>query len=175
MSADPGLVAKVRRPLALAAGILVVDQVTKVAITRHLRLGDRVVVIDGLFDIVHARNPGAAFSFLATAPDWFRGPFFIAVTLLAIVAIVSVAVRSAPEEHLMRMSLGGILGGALGNLVDRLVHGEVIDFLDVYWRTHHWPAFNVADSAISVSVAAIMVHSLFASSPETRAPGPPQP
>lgn len=175
MSAECRLLAKVRVPLTLAAGILVLDQATKLAITRHLGLGDRIAVVDGLFDVVHARNPGAAFSLLASAPAWFRGPFFIAVTLLAIVAVVTVAARSAPEERLLRMSLGGILGGALGNLVDRLVHGEVIDFLDVYWRAHHWPAFNVADSAISVSVAAIFVHSLFASSRKTPPPGPSQP
>ena len=151
---------KFRIPLLLATAILGLDQGTKLAIRRSMSLGDQVTVFEGLLNIVHARNPGAAFSFLATAPDWFREPFFIVVTVIAILTILIVMARSTPEEGVTRLALGGILGGAVGNLLDRLMHGEVIDFVDVYWHTHHWPAFNVADSAISLSVAAILAHTL---------------
>jgi signal peptidase II len=152
---------RIRLPLSVAAGILAVDQATKLAVILNMPLGDQITVLEGLLNLVHARNPGAAFSFLATAPDWFRGPFFIGVSLLAVLAILTVLARSSPDEWVTRLALGGILGGAFGNLVDRVRLGEVIDFIDVHWRAHHWPAFNVADSAISLSVATIFVHSLF--------------
>jgi signal peptidase II len=159
-SAQATLLQRIRSPLSVAGGILALDQASKLAVSRHMLLGDQIRVLDGFLNIVHARNPGAAFSFLATAPDWFRGPFFIGVSIIAVIAILTVLARSEPDEWVTRISLGGILGGALGNLVDRIRLGEVIDFVDVYWRFHHWPAFNVADSAISLSVAAIFAHSL---------------
>lgn len=160
LSAGATLLGRIRAPLSVAGGILALDQATKLAINRYMPLGDQITVLDGFLNIVHARNPGAAFSFLATAPAWFRGPFFVGVSILAVIAILTVLARSEPDEWVTRISLGGILGGALGNLVDRIRLGEVIDFVDVYWRVHHWPAFNVADSAISLSVAAIFAHSL---------------
>ncbi len=148
-------------PLLMAGAVVVVDQATKIAISRELSFRDQVTLVDGVLDLVYARNPGAAFSMLATAPAWFRGPFFVAVSVCAIVAIVIVVARSGAADRFLRIALGGILGGAVGNLVDRLLYGEVIDFIDVHWGVHHWPAFNVADSAISVSVVAIFLHSFF--------------
>jgi signal peptidase II len=148
-------------PIALGLVVIVLDQMTKRAIRDHLSVRESIPIVDGFVSLVHARNPGAAFSFLADAPAWFRGPFFIAITVIAIAVLFHVISRLPVEDRLMRVSLGGILGGAIGNLIDRLVYGEVTDFIDVHWRSHHWPAFNVADSSITIAVCAVVLHSLF--------------
>jgi signal peptidase II len=154
------------RTVALIGGlILMLDQLSKLAIRSYLDLHGSIPVIQGFLDIVHVRNPGAAFSLLAGAPAWFRGPFFIAVTLGAIGVLVYAAARLGAEERILRVALGGVLGGAVGNLLDRLFYGEVIDFIDVHWRGHHWPAFNVADSSITLAVAVVVVRSLFSPRP----------
>ncbi len=120
-------------------------------------------------NIVHARNPGAAFSLLADAPAWFRGPFFVGITVLAIAVLFCAISRLPAEDRLTRVALGGVLGGAIGNLIDRLIYGEVTDFIDVHWRSHHWPAFNVADSSITIAVSAVILHSMFGRSEPSRA------
>jgi len=158
--------------LGIALGVFVADQVTKHFIRTHLDPRESIPLIGGLLNVVHARNPGAAFSFLADAPAWFRAPFFIVVTVAAVGALLSVIARLPAEDRLMRLALGGVLGGALGNLVDRVRYGEVTDFVDVYWGTHHWPAFNVADSSITIAVAAVVLHALFANQPDGRASQP---
>ncbi len=130
---------------------LVLDQATKIVVDRTMTLYQSIPVIDGLFSITYMRNKGAAFSFLATFD--YRRPFFIAVTLVAMVAIIVTFRKLRDDQRLTAISLSLIFSGAVGNLIDRVRLGEVIDFLDVYWKTHHWPAFNVADSAICVGVA----------------------
>jgi signal peptidase II len=137
--------------LALTPLILVIDQLTKLYIDRSMALYQSIPVIDGLFSITYLRNKGAAFSFLANA-SW-RLPFFMLVSLIAVVAILVAFAKLRDDQRLAALSLTMILSGAVGNLIDRIRLGEVIDFLDVYWRNHHWPAFNVADSAICVGVA----------------------
>ncbi len=149
-------------PLAVAGGVVALDQVTKALILSNLELHESLPVVDGLLNIVYARNPGAAFSLLADAPGWFRGPFFIGMTIVAIGAVLFVVARLPREDRILRVALGGVLGGAIGNLSDRLVHGEVIDFIDVHWRDYHWPAFNVADSSITLAVVAVILQSLLA-------------
>src|SRR5690606_11012895 len=124
---------------------------------------ESIPVIEGFFKIVHVRNPGAAFSLFANAPEWFRGPFFVGITLVAVVALIVVALRLPARERLLAAALGGVLGGAVGNLVDRLAHGEVIDFLYLHWREWYWPAFNIADSSITISVALIVLLSFLSS------------
>ena len=114
-------------------------------------------LIDGFFNIVHVRNPGAAFGFLAGAPPLFRYIFFIAVTVAAILLILHYLRVSRIEEPSLVSALALILAGAVGNLIDRVRFGEVVDFLDVYIGAHHWPAFNVADSAITVGAAVLIV------------------
>jgi len=137
--------------LLLAPLILVVDQLTKVYIDRTMQLYQTIPVIDGLFSITYLRNKGAAFSFLADA-SW-RLPFFILASVIAVVAIMIAFGKLRDDQRFAAVSMTLILSGAVGNLIDRIRLGEVIDFLDVYWRSHHWPAFNVADSAICVGVA----------------------
>ena len=137
--------------LAVSAGVLVVDQATKIYVDRSMQLYQSITVIDHFFNITYLRNKGAAFSFLATASAW-RLPFFILVSTIALVVIAVVFRRLRPDQPFTAFSLALIFSGALGNLIDRVRLGEVIDFLDVHWYTHHWPAFNVADSAICVGV-----------------------
>lgn len=131
--------------------VIVVDQLTKLYIDRTMQLYQSFPVIDGLFSITYLRNKGAAFSFLSNA-SW-RLPFFILATVIAVVAILVAFAKLRADQRFAAFSLTLILAGAIGNLIDRVRMGEVIDFLDVYWKSHHWPAFNVADSAICVGVA----------------------
>lgn len=130
---------------------LAVDQATKLYIDATMKLYHSIPVVDGLFSITYLRNRGAAFSFLSEA-SW-RLPFFIVVTLAACCAILVVLKKMRHEQRMAQAALAMIFSGAVGNLIDRVRLGEVIDFLDVYWKSYHWPAFNVADSLICVGVA----------------------
>lgn len=143
---------------AVTAASLVIDQAAKVLVDRTMALYQSIPVIDGLFSITYMRNRGAAFSFLADFD--YRRPFFIAITFVAIAVIVVTFRKLRDDQRLAASSLSLIFSGAVGNLIDRLRLGEVIDFLDVYWKTHHWPAFNVADSAICVGVALLALDML---------------
>jgi signal peptidase II len=137
--------------LVLTPLILILDQLTKLYIDRSMQLYQTIPVVDGLFNITYLRNKGAAFSFLSDA-SW-RLPFFILASIIAIIAIMVAFRKLRDDQRFAAVSLTLVFSGAVGNLIDRVRMGEVIDFLDVYWRSHHWPAFNVADSAICVGVA----------------------
>jgi len=132
--------------LALACVILVLDQVTKYVVTAGLRLDERIEVTP-FFNLVLVYNPGAAFSFLSDASGWQRW-FFVALALAASVWIVDL-LRRHPAQKLFCLALSLVLAGAVGNVIDRLLFGAVIDFLDFHAFGWHWPAFNVADSAIT--------------------------
>ena len=140
-----------------AALVLLFDQATKIHIDASMPLHDSFSIIPGFFSITHVRNPGAAFGFLAGASPLFRNIFFVSVTVAAILLILHYVRTSKAEERFLTLSLSLILSGAVGNLIDRIRLGEVIDFLDVYIGSHHWPAFNVADSAISVGAVILFV------------------
>jgi signal peptidase II len=137
--------------------ILLLDQITKFYVDSSMRLHESIPVIQGLFSITHVRNPGAAFGFLADASPLFRSIFFVAVTVLAIILVLHYIWKSRAREPFLTFALSLILSGAVGNLIDRVRFGEVIDFLDVYIGSHHWPAFNVADSAISVGAVIVFI------------------
>lgn len=143
--------------LGLALGILIADQFTKVLIIGYYRLGDSTYVAS-FFNIVRAHNAGAAFSFLAGASGWQRW-FFTAVGIAAAAFIVWM-LRSHAGQKLFSFALASILGGAIGNVVDRLLHGYVVDFIQVHWRGWYFPAFNVADSAITVGAACLILDEL---------------
>ena len=134
--------------------VLVLDQLTKLYIDRTFQLYESLPVIKGLFSITYVRNQGAAFGIFARQS--LRVPFFITIALIAAVGILWAIHRLRPDQKLASFSLALILAGAVGNLIDRIRLGEVIDFLDVYWRSHHWPAFNIADSAITVGVILLL-------------------
>ncbi|MBR5997750.1 MAG: signal peptidase II [Deltaproteobacteria bacterium] len=140
-----------RMILGLTLPVIVLDQITKWYIETRFELFEAVSVIPNLLAIVSVRNQGAAFSILANSS--IRKPFFITVSALACVVILWYLRRQSAASPSMRLPLALILGGAAGNLIDRIRLGEVIDFIDVYWKGHHWPAFNVADSAICIGVA----------------------
>jgi signal peptidase II len=142
---------------AVAVAVVLLDQLTKAWIVSTMNLHESFAVIGGFFDITHVRNPGAAFGFLAGASPLFRYSFFLAVTVAAILLILHYFRTSRIEEPLQVSALALILAGAVGNLIDRVRFGEVVDFLDVYVGSHHWPAFNVADSAISVGAAILVL------------------
>ncbi len=141
---------------SIVGGILFLDQVTKTLIAQSLEIGQHVPILAGFFDLTHMRNPGAAFSFLAQAPEWFRQPFFLVATGVAIVALLFFILYAQEEGTLLVVAAASILGGAIGNLIDRLLYGEVIDFLLFYWRDWAWPAFNVADSCITLGVIGLL-------------------
>jgi len=136
----------------LAGAIFLLDQVTKVLVERSLPLYQSIPVVDGFFDLTHIRNTGAAFGFLAGQQGGIASYVLVGFSLLAIGFILVLLKRLPGNELGLIVSFTLILAGALGNLADRLIYGEVIDFLDVYWRSYHWPAFNVADSSICIGV-----------------------
>ncbi len=139
--------------------ILFLDQVTKYIIEKHVRLFEIIPVVPGFFNITHVRNKGAAFSLFASAPESFRGLFFTAVTIVAVVVIV-ILIRKT-HKRLLIVAFSLIAGGAVGNLIDRVRYGEVVDFIQWYVKSYYWPSFNVADSAISVGVCLLAVDMLF--------------
>lgn len=131
--------------LGVAAAVILVDQMTKITLERRFEFGDVVPVTD-FFNLVLTYNKGAAFSFLASASGW-QGGFLIAVAIAASVFILYLLARHG-QQRLFALALAMILGGAVGNVIDRIAYGHVIDFLDLHWGGWHWPAFNLADSAI---------------------------
>jgi signal peptidase II len=143
--------------LVLALILLIADQFTKVLILGYYQLGDSSPVT-GFFNIVRVHNSGAAFSFLSSASGWQRW-FFTAIGLGAAVFIVYM-LRSHPGQKLFSFALACILGGAIGNVIDRLLHGYVVDFLDFHYAGTHFPAFNIADSAISIGAACLILDEL---------------
>jgi len=149
---------KIRFFLASFLVVLPLDQLTKYWIVGNLHYGERLPVVSGLLDLTHVRNPGGAFSFFADGDLEHRMLFFVGTTVVAIALLLVFVHRLEPEAKLSALALGSILAGAVGNLLDRLVHREVIDFLDIHlWQGYTWPTFNVADSAIVVGVAILIV------------------
>jgi signal peptidase II len=141
---------------------------TKLAVDANLHFSDRITVIDGFFYITHVRNTGAAFGLFADAPQLPRLTFFISVSLVAVGIIISFYRKLSPGDRLAALALGMILGGALGNLVDRIFRQEVVDFLHFrLWRGYSWPDFNIADTTIVIGVG-FLVLELLASEGEER-------
>jgi signal peptidase II len=143
--------------LGLALAVFIADQCTKVLIMGYWQLGDSTY-ITSFFNVVRAHNTGAAFSFLAGASGWQRW-FFTAIGVAAAVFIIWM-LRSHAGQRLFSFALACILGGAIGNVVDRLLYGYVVDFVQVHWRGWYFPAFNVADSAITVGAACLILDEL---------------
>jgi signal peptidase II len=140
--------------LGIALLVLLMDQFTKVLVLSAFQLGDSTP-ITGFFNLVRVHNHGAAFSFLANAGGWQRW-FFTVIGVIAALFMVWM-LRSHPGQKLFSLAIALILGGAIGNVLDRLLHGYVVDFLDFYWGRWHFPAFNVADASISVGAALLIL------------------
>ena len=143
--------------LLLVVGL---DQISKMYVISVMTLHSSHPVIDGFFNITYVRNPGAAFGFLANAAPMFRSLFLIVVSAAAIVMILWFLAKNKSAGMFLTFALSLILGGAVGNLLDRIRFGIVVDFLDFYIASWHWPAFNVADSAISVGAVLLIVEML---------------
>ena len=144
--------------LLLALLVIVVDQVSKAAVLERFELGERLSVIPGFFDLTLLFNRGAAFSFLAGHDGWQRW-FFIVIALAASAFILLLLVRHA-HQRMFSFALGLILGGAVGNVIDRLLYGQVVDFLLFHQGNWYFPAFNVADSAITLGAATLILDEL---------------
>ena len=139
--------------------VLVIDQFTKYLVEKRIRMYDVIPVLPGFFNLTHVRNKGAAFSLFSTMPDGFRSAFFITVTLVAVVALGVLIMKT--HERLLVTAFSLIAGGAVGNVIDRIRFGEVVDFIQWYVKSYYWPSFNVADSAISVGVGLLAIDMLF--------------
>jgi len=143
--------------LGLSLFAILLDQGTKLAIDSSMKLYQSIPVLP-FFKLTYVHNTGAAFSFLSEAGGWQR--WFFAGLALAISCVIAVwLARLKQHETLLAVALALVLGGAIGNLIDRLAYGYVIDFLDVYYQTWHWPAFNIADSAITLGVILMLLES----------------
>lgn len=156
------MTAKSKLVSGLVLAIVLLDQATKIIVDRAIPFNHTVPVIKNLLNLTYIRNTGAAFGIFSESAETFRLPFLILFSLLAIVFIITVLRRLPEAEKGLTVALAFILGGAIGNLIDRFLYGEVIDFLDFYWSRFHWPAFNFADSFITVGVA-ITLHRLIKS------------
>lgn len=143
--------------LFIGGGIIVLDQLTKLLILQYLPLHSSLEIIPGFFNLVHVRNPGGAFSIFAGANSALRQGLFMGLTVFIVIVLLFAYRKLRPEDRWTRTSYALIVGGALGNLVDRLRFGEVIDFLDCYVGAYHWPAFNAADSAITAGALMLVV------------------
>ena len=145
-----------------AVVVLILDQITKALALAHLPPGSPVAMVDGFFSLTLVMNPGLAFGFLSTTPAAWRWIVaLLSIGALSVLGVVGVRLL-ASGGWLSSLALGLVFGGAVGNLIDRARFGAVVDFLDFYWRDYHWPAFNVADSAISVGVALLALKLLVA-------------
>ncbi|MBM4303288.1 MAG: signal peptidase II [Deltaproteobacteria bacterium] len=148
--------------LIIVTLVVVLDQWTKMLILARFQWGQSITIVPAFFALTYVRNMGAAFGILHNAPAYFRDPFFILIPILALVIITAVLVKLKDNQKLTGVALSSVMGGALGNLIDRVRFGYVVDFLDFHWKEiYHWPAFNVADSAIVIGVSYLFIQSFF--------------
>ena len=143
--------------LWLSLPIVVADQITKALVRAELPLGASVTIVPGFLDFTHVQNTGAAFGLLNAVDFAFKPTLIATVATAALIGIAAYAARLSPHQRIARVGLALVLGGAAGNLIDRFTAGYVVDFVDAYWRSYHFWAFNVADSGITVGVVMMML------------------
>ncbi len=143
----------------LAIAVFVGDQVTKQMVEARIPFHSRISVVRGWFDLTHTKNTGAAFGMFSDLPGPWKTFMLIGVSLVLLGVVVFLLIRCRSLRWELGVGLSLLLGGALGNLVDRIRFGHVVDFLDVYFRQHHWPTFNLADSAITVGAGLLIIDS----------------
>lgn len=146
----------------IASLTIILDQLTKYSIATSIPLYGRIEVIHGLLDIIHIRNSGIAFGLLKQFGSQYKEISLVLVSAVALVLLLYLIAQIKKQEKLQMFSLSLILGGAIGNLIDRFCFGEVIDYIDVHWQNlYHWPAFNVADSAITIGIILMLADEIF--------------
>ena len=143
--------------IGVMAGIIVLDQITKVLVRQSIALGDSRTIIAGFLDLTHVQNSGAAFGLLNSVDFPYKAWIMIVVASVALIAIAAYGTQLGFHDRIARLGLALILGGAFGNLLDRAIIGHVTDFVDVYWGVSHFWAFNVADAAINVGAALVLL------------------
>jgi signal peptidase II len=144
----------------ISGALLIADQLSKALVLRSMRLHESIALLPSL-NLTYTRNPGAAFSLFADTNGTFRFWFFTLVSIAAMALVITFLRRVAPGDWWSLTALSLILGGALGNVVDRVRFGEVIDFIDVYVGPYHWPVFNFADSGITIGMVMLLGHLVF--------------
>lgn len=149
-----------------AALVVILDQATKLLVVARIPAYGSIVVIPGFFDLTHIYNTGGAFGFLAGKSSLFRHLFFLTASVVAMSMIVYLYLKMPRDYLVMRIGLSLILGGAVGNVIDRVRLGKVVDFLDLHIHDLHWPAFNVADSAITIGILIFIYHLVFRQLPD---------
>lgn len=137
-----------------------VDQLSKLFVLENLSIGEVIPIVPGYFELLHVRNTGAAFGILQGLPDPFRTIFFLVITIAACVAIIMIFRATDDDSVFVKVVLCLILAGALGNLTDRLVHKEVVDFINVHVRQYSWPTFNIADTYLSIGMVGLLGYML---------------
>ena len=154
------------RLVVIGGIIVIIDQLTKFFIVNYLPLHDTVPVVSGLFNIIHIKNPGGAFGLLANLTPGMRTFIFLFISSLAVGLILYFYLKTPVNQSWLAAGFALIFGGAIGNLIDRIRFGVVTDFLDFYISKYHWPAFNVADSAITAGIGIFVFHLLFKKIPD---------
>lgn len=154
------------RLVLVSGSIIIVDQITKYILKINLALHDHIVVLDNFFNITHVLNPGGAFGFFAGKSPEIRKFIFLFLSSLVALFVLWFYKKCAETYIFLSYGLALIFGGAIGNLIDRFLYGKVVDFLDFYIGSAHWPAFNIADSAISVGMGILIGHILFNKIPD---------
>ena len=144
----------------VALSIFILDRLSKVLVEVYLPLHQSRTIVPGFFDLAHTRNTGVAFGFLANIDSPWVPLVLTLISSLALVAILAFALRNSQKNWKLQLGLMLVLGGAAGNLYDRLLYGYVIDFIEVYYSSYHWPTFNVADSSISIGIGLLLLETL---------------
>ena len=145
----------------MIATIIIIDQITKAIIQQKFMLGESLPIIKGFFSFTYVKNPGAAFGMLASSPDYIRTPLFFALPVVACVWLIYLIWTTRNSNFLQCLAYSLIFAGAAGNLIDRFSMNYVVDFLDFYWGTEHFPAFNVADSVITIAATLLIIDFIF--------------
>ena len=154
------------RLILISGFVIIADQLTKYIIKINIALYDNIIVIKNFFNITHILNPGGAFGFFASSSPGVRKFIFLFVSSIVALLILWFYKKSAENFIFLSIGLALIFGGAVGNLIDRFIYGKVLDFLDFYMGTYHWPAFNMADSAITIGMEIFIYHIIFKKIPE---------
>lgn len=150
---------------AVSGLVILLDQISKASVVKYMPLGDSIRIIPGFFNFTHVHNPGGAFGFMARNSSPWRHWLFLAAAFFALVMILYFYHQTPKDRPFFGFALALIFGGAIGNLIDRLRFGEVVDFLDVHVGALHWPTFNIADCGVTVGVFIFLLHILFKKMP----------